>query len=305
MAVGRTGDCRARRAALGDCPPALQRVGIGALAARREDPGPKLEEALRSADGRCARGRRGRRGSWGGETLLPLLRSEARLDESEAGAQAAWAAVLLGDTGVLPELWRAASAGGSTAVAAADLAVRCVEAPESAERLLELSRAPGTLRAALAGAAARGDSSCIPWVLAVMEREPTMARHAMWAVSTITGALPVPPLAVRGPTDVPPDEALRRAALDPWEDLPAPIAAAWRAHWEEVGSRHAPGERRLGGRQIDAAWLAHVLRAGRAPWRASAAIEQMRASAGDGLFPVHAPAPWQMARLSLPGTSGQ
>ncbi len=280
-----------------ECPPRLQRLGIATHATRRQDPGAKLERALRSPDV-ALRARAFRAvGQLGRRDLLPMMRAEAQSGDDEAGPWAAWSTVLLGDTSALPSLWRAAAESGPVAVAACDLAVRCVAAGEAAARLQALSQSPRSLPAALAGAAARGDSICIPWILDVVESEPTLSRHAMWVIATITGATLEPPLAVRVPTEDPPDDLVSRSVVDPWEDLPTPDSAALRSHWEQVRARFAPGERRLGGRAIEPAWIEHCLRTGVQPWRASAAVELLRAARGGGLFPVHAPARAQTAFL--------
>jgi len=280
-----------------ECPPALQRIGLAAYGARRQDPGDTLERALVSSNAMLRATAARVAGELGRRDLLPLLGSEAETGSGEAAIWAAWSAVLLGDGRALPRLWAAALGGGVCAIDACDLAVRCVEAVEAAARLEELSRSPTSRPAALAGATALGSSACIPWVLNVMEHDATLSRHAMWVVATITGARLEPPLAVRTPTVDPPDEAVERSVTDPWQDLPTPSCEALRAHWEEVLGRYAPDKRWLGGRVIEPISIEECLRVGLQPWRASAAIERMLRTRQGGLFPVTMPARGQIALL--------
>ncbi|WP_437594321.1 TIGR02270 family protein [Sorangium sp. So ce1000] len=281
-----------------ECPPAFQGFAVAAHAARRQDPGAALRRSMGAPDaGLRARAFRAA-GRLGRRDLLPELCAAAQPGEDDAWSWAAWAAVLLGDTGTLPSLWEAAVAGREPAASAAcELAVRCVGAAEAAARLAELAASPEGLPTALSGAAARGDAACIPWILDVIEREPALSRRASWVYVTITGARLEPPLAVRAPDDDPADDVVARSVESPWEDLPEPDCAAIRAHWEQARPGHAPGERRLGGRALTTAWIEACLRTGAQPWRASAAVELLRASRTGGLFPVHAPGYAQAALL--------
>lgn len=306
-----------------ECPPALHRFGIAAHGARREDPGPALARALAADDAplrasACrAAGRLGRR------DLLPQLRDMATSPYEPVRAWAAWAAVLLGDSASRKVLWAAAAEPGdgswegasghegasspedtgttlhdeAASRAACDLAVRASDPTEAAEMLVALSASERSLPAALAGAAARGDPSCLSWVLDVMERSPTFARRAAWVYATITGARPEPPLFVRVPSEVPSNAGLAEHLQDPHRDLPSPVAEALREHWSAARLLFRDGERYLGGKPLDAAWLRRCLREGPQPWRASAAVELQRATGGNHLFSVLAPARAQLALL--------
>ena len=283
-----------------ECPPSLQSVGIAAHVARGEDPGDALERALHAPDAGL-RGRAARAvGQLARRDLLPLVSAEGRSAGGDAGAWAAWAAVLLGEEACLPRLWEASAEGGRVAQAACDLAARTADAAEVMARIQALSGAPATLPAALAGAAARGDSACIPWVLDVVEQDPSLSRRGLWVFATITGARLEPPVAVRAPTIDPSDASLARAAADPFEDLPSPDASALRALWEELRPRFPAGERRLGGRGVEPGWVEACLRTAPQPWRESAAIERARGGRG-APFCVHAPGYEQSARLRSAG----
>lgn len=274
-----------------ECPPNLQRLGIAGRAVRREDPGAALERATRSPHpglrGRALRAA----GELGRRDLRPALTLEAceRADD-EASPWAAWSAALMGDDRAVPALWRAVERVGPAAAEACALAVRCVDGAWAAARLAELARSPDYLPAALAGAAARGDPACVPWVLDVIESHPDLARRAAWVYATVTGAALEAPLVTRtrAPED-PPDDLIERLEADPFEHLAAPDPAAMRSHWAQVSPGFRKGERRLGGRPIEPAWLAECLRAGAQPWRESASVELARASTSGPLFPVRAP----------------
>lgn len=273
------------------CPPWLHRIAVAGYAARGEDPGALLGRAIASPDaGLSARACRAA-GQLGRADLLPALRAAA------PEPWAAWSAALLGDAEAAEALWSIAEAGGPAAEAACDLAARRGDAGEVGTRLAALAQAPGGLPAALAGAAARGDPACVPWVLDAMEARPELGRRALWVYATITGARPEAPLAVR-PKALPPTAAqLERYLADPHADLPAPVPEALRAHWQAARLGLVDGARLLGGRPLDAAWTAECLQAGAQPWRASAALELALASPGRPLFPTRAPAPLQAARL--------
>ncbi len=289
------------RVVLGDllapeCPPPLQRIGIAAHVARRQDPGRPSSARWALPISRCAGGPLARWVSSGGGTSCRSCGQRgspatARPPCGRRGRRCSSATRAPFRACGRPRR-REATWQSPRAISAA----RAVDAAEAATRIQELSRSPVSLPAALAGAAARGDSACIPFVLDVLEREPALARRAMWVFATITGVRLEPPLAVRAPTVDPSDALVARSVVDPWEDLPSPDAAALRARWEEVRSRFPAGERRLAGRVIDPVWIEECLRTGLQPWRASAALERARAGR-EGLFPVRAPGHAQAALL--------
>lgn len=289
-----------------ECPPLLHRFGIAAREARREDPGAALDRALRSDDAELraaacrAAGRLGRR------DLLRELRLAAGDPADPARGWAAWAAVLLGDASFRDVLWavaaqtaspaedgspaKAASLFDGAALSACDLAARASAPTEAADLLAALAGSDQTLPVALAGAAARGDPASLGWVLDVIERVPALARRAAWVYATITGAKLESPLFVRAPSGVPSgvpaDSELAQHLGDPHRDVPQPALDALRAHWAAARPLFRDGERYLGGKPMDAAWLRECLRDGPQPWRASAALELQRAGATERLFPV-------------------
>lgn len=286
------------------CSPFLQRLGIVGHVARRQDLGIRLasvcassNELLRATAFRVV-------GELGRRDLLPLLRNEIRTHTHDACPWAIWSAVLMGDVDAVLYLWHIVEHGETAiAIAACDLAVRCGSALDVAARLECLSRSPTTVEAALAGAAARGDPACVPWVLDIVEHVQKHSRRAAWVYATITGAHLDAPLANRLPMKVPSDQALTELLMDPYEDLPTPDPAALRAHWQQIQSGFTPGERRLGGRIVEPLWSRECLRAGKQPWRASAAIELALGSGG--VFGVNALSHMQrsLLRALTPATS--
>lgn len=280
-----------------ECPPALHRLGIAASEARREDPGTWLARALASNDAQlCAVACRAA-GYLGRGDLLPALQHVVRTPDEAARGWAAWALVLLGERGSLDDLWRVVAEVDEVGLAASDLAARNGEPRETAEKLAALAASELTLPAALAGAAALGDPSCVAWVLDVVDRSPTLARRAAWVYATITGVKVEPPLFVRSPTEDLSEALIAPHVGDPHGDLPTPIGGELRAHWAVARAHFHDGQRYLGGRPLEPTWLRQCLREGLQPWRRAAAIELHRASARGRLFPVLAPGPIQAALL--------
>ena len=280
-----------------ECPPVLHRLGIAASAARRQDPGVALGRALDTRDPELRACAYRAAGHLGRRDLLPALRLAARNPDDGDRAWAAWAAVLLGDRGCLDILWAAVGAHGDVQLPATDLAARVGETGKTAEKLTALSTSEQTLPAALVGAGALGDPSCIPWVLETIARRPAFARSAASVYVTITGVKADPPLFVREPTREPHDDEVALHLGDPNDDLPTPMSDELQAHWAIARSQFREGERYLGGRPLTPAWLRQCLREGLQPWRASAAIELSLGSADKLLFPVFAPQRLQKALL--------
>ncbi|WP_437484897.1 TIGR02270 family protein [Sorangium sp. So ce1014] len=281
-----------------DCPPVLHRLGIDASAARREDPGAPLGRALGASDPELRASAYRAAGHLGRRDLLTALRLAAR-DPNDCGSPwAAWAAALLGDHGSVSVLWAAAeTAHGDFRLPAADLAARIDEPRNAMAKISALSASEHTLPAALASAAARGDPSCIPWVLEIVARCPALARHGSSVYLTITGVKADAPLFQREPSRHPYEPELEYHLSDAGHELPAPVGGELEAHWA-IARRHLrEGVRYLGGHPLSPAWLRECLYAGLQPWRASAALELSLGSLDTRLFPVLAPGMTQKALL--------
>lgn len=255
------------------------RLVVGARAARREEPGDLLREALSSGDVALRARALLAAGELGRRDLLPELRS-ALAGGAAVSAPAAWSGALLGDVACAAHLWSLAEEGGAAAEGAAATAARVTDRAIAAERVAGLARRPATLRAALAGAGALGDPVCVSWVLASAAGEPAAAVHAALAYSLITGAELVPPLVA----------ARRAPGVARFAPVPPPDPAALAAHWARVRERFPEGVRHLAGQRADRAWLERCLRDGPQPARWAAAEELLYTGATPTLFPVAAPA---------------
>lgn len=270
--------------------PWLLRVVLGARVARRDDPGDLLLVALSSPDVPLRARALLAVGELGQRDLAPEVRG-ALADGGAVAAAAAWSGALLGDGACASHLWSLAEQGGASAEGAAATAARVSGRAGAADRLLSLSRRPGGLPAALAGAAALGDPACVPWVLAAA-REPEVAVRAALAYALIIGAALVPPLVAR---------RAHPGVAGPLPAVPPPDPGALAAHWAGVQARLPEGVRHLAGRRVERSWLELCLREGPQPARWAAAEELLSTGAAPLLFPVSAPAAEQERRLAQGG----
>jgi len=285
-----------------ECPPALRRLGIAGLAARRDDPGQWLSRALQSDDpGVRSRAFRAV-GELGRRDLTGPLKSEVRARGEEADPWALWSLVLFGEESAVGPLFRVAEAQGPVAPRACALAVCAAPRSESLARLLELTRR-GEWQSALAGAEALADPATLPWLVDAIESHPSIARRAAWVYTSIVGAVIEPPLFVRAAPEEPDDASLSRHVEDPFEDLPTPDPAAFRDHFRSIERRFSQGERHIGGRPVTPESLSALLRTAPQPTRAVAAQELARTAVTTALFPVLAPGFRQKGRLVSPDST--
>jgi uncharacterized protein (TIGR02270 family) len=270
-----------------DGAPDLQYLGLAACAVHREDPGPALAAAVSSSHARLRARALRAVGELGRDDLLEALRDGLRASDEPVRFAACWAGAIFDDASAREGLWALAVDGGPFATRACAMAMRRAPPATAAPALVSL----GT-RAALAGAAALGDPSLIPWLLEQTE-VPGSARRAGWAVSTITGIDLTRQKATRsapedfsgGPTDDPEDE---RVAMDADASLPWPEPVALRAIWQAEQGRFKQGTRYLLGERLTPAHLDKVLRSGAQPARAAAAIELRLAQNAGPIFEVRA-----------------
>lgn len=284
----------------GHCPPPLHWLGVAACATHRHDPGAPLGFAVLSGDRRLRSRALRAAGEIGRSDLLGDLRATLKAEDEPLAFSAAWSAAVLGEQAALPVLMRIAKGGGPHAERAATTAVRRMDIAVATGELRALASA-GDLRAAIAGAAALGDPAAVPWLFEPMEA-PETARLAGAALRQITGVDLVgdklssgPPKGFDpGPTDDPDDDDV---AMDPDEGLPFPDTAAVRAWWARRAGGFQRQTRYLLGRPMDPTWLEEVLKTGRQPERASAAIELSMRERGRAVFEVRAPGDRQMRAL--------
>lgn len=284
----------------GRCPPALHWLGVVACALHRRDPGPALGFASLSGDRRL-RGRALRAaGEIGRVDLLGDVRATLRAEDEALAFSAAWAGAVLGEPAAIPVLMRIARAGGPYAERACAAAARRLDPATAPGDLRALANA-GEPRPAIAGAAALGDPAAVPWLFEHLEA-PETARLAAGALAQMTGvdldqeklAAKPPADFTAGPTDDPDDEDV---AMDPDRGLPWPDVAALRAWWGKRSGDLKRGTRYLLGKPMDPAWLEEVLRRGRQPARASAAMELSMRDRGRPIFEVRGPGDRQSRAL--------
>ena len=273
--------------------PPLTWLGITGCAVHRHDPGPALGYAILSANARVrARGLRAA-GELGRSDLLPEIRDALTADDDGCRFWAAWSAALLGEDAAARVLWDFAQGSGPYAERAATMAMRRVDPASAYSWIHALATRARDPRVPIVSAGALGDPALVPWLLENM-RVPELARLAAGSWSLITGidlesekltARP-PPGFQSGPTDDPDDEDV---SMDPDDSLPWPDAQAVATFWRAREGELSRGTRYLLGRPMAPAWLREVLRHGRQPARAAAALELAASARGGPLFEVRAP----------------
>jgi uncharacterized protein (TIGR02270 family) len=214
--------------------------------------------------------------------------------DDESRFWAARSAALLGDAGAVGILKPFVEPNSPFREKALHLAMRLMDGAAARAWQKDLAATPSTLRLAVIGAGIAGDPALVPWLIERMN-DPVLARVAAEAVATITGVDIAreclegkrPKGFKTGPSDNPLDDNM---ALDPDEGLPWPDAQSMAAWWDRNKGQLPPEMRYLSGRPIAAETLPHILRAGRQPQRAAAALELALLEPGRPLFDICAPA---------------
>jgi uncharacterized protein (TIGR02270 family) len=273
---------------------AHRRIGVAASAVHRQDPGPVLQDALRSSDARL-RARAARAvGELGRIELLRLLEQIFDADDPACRFWSAWSVALLdGYSKSIQILESIAAALGPYSERALQVAMRRLKLTAAHAWNEQLSADFRTLRLAVIGAGIIGDPLLIPWLIERMKLKP-LARVAGEAFTMITGVdlayhdldTKCPDDVNSGPNEDPKDENVQ---MDPDERLPWPNATLV-ANW--FGQHHSEfqgGSRHLLGKPISAEWMREVLKIGRQRQRAAAAIELAMTEPSTPLFEVRAP----------------
>ncbi|HEX6750878.1 MAG TPA: TIGR02270 family protein [Longimicrobium sp.] len=272
--------------------PVRIRMGVGASAVHRADPGRRLAELVRHPEP-VVRSRALRAAGELGRTDL-RFDVAAALEDGDEGCRfwAAWAGVLLGDREISARTAATfAVPGGARAEAAADLVARALPLAQALGWWRWLV-AQDAHRLAVIAAGAAADPALVPWLLERMADE-ALARPAGEAFSAITGADLAyenldrkPPEGFEaGPSDDPEDEDV---AMDADEDLPWPDPERVAGWWARNQGRFAAGTRYLLGAPVDQPGLLHALRTGTQRKRAAAALEIALRYPGNALFEVRA-----------------
>ena len=286
--------------------PLRSRVGIGACAVHREDPGHALNAALAAVEPELRNRALRAAGELGRVDLVERCREGFNAEDPGCRFWAAWSATLLGHSGALDVLVRVAEDGGRYAERACDLAARWMHPREALDWRNNLAARGNRQRLAVLAAGATGDPALVPWLIEMMAVND-VARPAGQAFEFITGVDlgyddlegERPEGFEAGPTENPEDEDV---AKDPDEDLPWPAPELIEKWWKENRGAFQAGKRYLLGKEIVPETLGEVLRDGRQRQRAAAALELALLDPERPLFEHRAPGLRQQARLRRAGS---
>lgn len=197
--------------------------------------------------------------------------------QAEPGFWALYAAVLLGQTGLVEQLRGYVFSGPCQGVAI-DLAFRVLGEEPARQWLREMVSQQVDKRYIIQAARVLGDPQVIPWLIGLM-REPEHARRAAQAFYSITGIeLEQNGLVAEGAQSL--DDKIAREETDetgemlveehlPWPD----VDKIWRIWSGELSARYASGQRYLLGLALTEANLKATVANGYQPERHSAALE--------------------------------
>jgi uncharacterized protein (TIGR02270 family) len=285
--------------------PVHRRIGIGAAAIHRHNPGNALTAAVSDADLHLRTRALKAAGELGRADLQPAMRMNFSARDP---ACAYWAARSFALRATEPALGVAAlrqiaESCSTFANRAAAMAVRRMEPAAARAWYRKLPMKLPHARSAIVAAGAVGDPEAIPWLMEFMKQLP-LARLAGEAFSTITGTdLAYLDLDVKppkdfdaGPTNDPKDENVE---MDPDGNLPWPNPVAIQKWWNERRGTFPQGVRHLCGKPMTPESLQHVLRYGYQRQRAAAAIELAIRNPGQPLFEVRARGDRQMELLGM------
>ena len=256
--------------------PMRKRIGLGAMAIHRQDPGRELETAVAS-DFAPLRSRALRAvGELGRADLQKQC--EANFDQDDSGCRfwAAHSAALLGSAEAGSRLRLIAESNSPWAERAAELAVRT--APDAAlDWIGHLIRNEDRQRVACIAVGALGDPQCVPWLMEMMA-VPSTARRAGEAFTSLTGIDLADEKLERdwpdGYESGPSEDALdENVDVDPDENLPWPDHESVGARWAAHGEQFIEGKRYFLGQPIGDAKLQVIMASGRQPCRRAAALE--------------------------------
>jgi uncharacterized protein (TIGR02270 family) len=275
-------------------------IGVAASAVRRQDPGVVLEAAVDDPDPIL----RARSLRAVGELKRRDLehRVRAHLSDQDEGCRfwASWTSTLLGDRAGLKSLAQWLGQANRFGHAALQVSLRSMNLEEGRNRIRTMAKNPKLGRSALVGAAALGDPTCVPWLIAMME-VPELSRVAGEAFSTITGVdIADKDLDRPGPADLEePDDA---PAENPFEQdhdsrLPWPQPARVEAWWKSHEGDFQGEVRYLAGRPLTTSAARQVLTTGNQRQRAAAAIELALREPEEILFEVRARGAHQQRQL--------
>jgi uncharacterized protein (TIGR02270 family) len=236
--------------------PARKRIGIGAFAIHRMDPGTALDDALSHPDPLLRARALKAAGELGAAGRLKAV--EAHLEDKDAACAfwAAWSATLLGSAAGLKQLGAIAESDSPHGERALRLVARHLSPAVAQPWITRLASNKATVRLAIIAAGASGLPDRIPWLIEWMNH-PECARAAGESFSLITGLDLAaahldgdePEGFQSGPTDNPEDEDV---AMDADGDLPWPRASDLAQWWVRHEAAFVRGTRYLNGKPAQA-----------------------------------------------------
>jgi len=284
---------------------AHRRIGIGAFAVHRKDPGPGLIDAISDKEAIVRARALKAVGELGKVDLFPNLLSQISDKDEACHFYAAWSAARLGsrDATVIAMLGDYIVLASDYAEQALSMVLRCMKKDQAIKLYKKLKGSPNHLRLAAIGAGIIGDPILIPDLIELMNQKD-VARAAGDAFAMITGVdiefsdldQDAPEMYAAIPSEAPDDESVD---LDPDEDLPWPNAESIAAWWQENKKAFKAGRRYLLGRPIDSKTLQASLRCGNQRQRHAAALELAVQNPDQALFEVRTPGKRQMSLLNI------
>jgi uncharacterized protein (TIGR02270 family) len=232
----------------------LRRIGLGACAIHRQDPGSILYDGLSSSDSFVKARTLKVIGELGKTEFVAAVIDHLNDDDENCRFYAAWSSSLLGNMSGLPVLQTIAENESPRAEKACLIALRRMSIPDEHEWCTATAKKTNLQRIALIGAGAIGDPVLIPWLIEYMSI-PDMARVAGESFTMITGLDLVyedlegewPEGFEAGPTEEPEDEDVE---MDPDEDLPWPEPKLIHEWWSKNKNNFRNGTRYLCGKPI-------------------------------------------------------
>jgi len=281
----------------------LRRIGVGACAVHRNDPGETLHKGLASSEPYLKARMLKAIGELGKTNFATTVKDYLNDNDENCRFFAAWSSSLLGNLAGLTVLQTIAETEGPYAERACSIVFRRMRVAEGHDWNKTIAKKTNLQRIALIGAGAMGDPVLIPWLIEYMSI-PEMARVAGESFTMITGVDIAyenlegewPEGFEAGPTEEPEDEDVE---MDPDEDLPWPKPELVHKWWSENKNNFLNGTRYLCGKPISEQQCQHVLRYGYQRQRAAAAIELAMMRPGQSLFEVRASGFRQQKLLGL------
>lgn len=281
-----------------------RKIGIGAYAVNRNDPGELLRGLIHDADTMVRARALKAAGELGRIDLIQDVMQYSSDTDLDCRFFSAWSAARLGmhneeNISVLGDFVVMDSDHSEQAL---QMILRCMSIEDRRSFFEKRIASPDHQRLAVIGAGIIGDPALIPEIINFMSQD-NIARVAGESFSMITGAdleyldldQDAPEGVPVGPTEDVEDEEVD---LDPDEDLPWPNPKLIQQWWLDNQKNFKPGHRYLGGKAVDAQNLQDILRFGNQRERMAAALEQGIGKPEEALFEVRAPGKRQLKMLN-------